>query len=102
MPESPRSQEPIILMQPPPLDPPEPPTPAHRAAMNLWEHLGELRHRLIVCVSWMALGLIPGVFAVNPVIAWLTRPLESHKLVFVHPTEAFTAQIKIAVCVSFL
>lgn len=68
--------------------------------MNFWEHLGELRQRLLTCIYCLAGGTLLGAFAVNPVIAWLARPVGT--LVFLHPTEAFAAQVKIAVGVSFL
>src|SRR5258706_2487908 len=68
--------------------------------MNVWEHLGELRQRLLVCIYALLAGTAFGAWAVNPVIAWLARPVG--QLVFIHPTEAFAAQVKIAVGVSFL
>jgi sec-independent protein translocase protein TatC len=68
--------------------------------MNVWDHLGELRRRLLICLSVLAAGLVAGVFAVNPVISWLARPVDV--LVFTHPTEAFTTQAKVALGVSFL
>jgi sec-independent protein translocase protein TatC len=69
--------------------------------MNFWQHLGELRQRLIRCIYVLLAGTIAGAFAVNPVIAWLVKPIHQ-PLVFVRPTEAFAAQVKIAVAVSFL
>ncbi len=68
--------------------------------MNLWDHLGELRRRLLVCVYVLLVGLVAGFFCVEPITQWLAAPVG--KLVFVHPTEAFAAQIKIAAGVSFL
>src|SRR5579872_5238986 len=68
--------------------------------MNLWDHLGELRRRLLICIYVLLAGLVAGVFAVQPITRWLAEPVG--RLVFIHPTEAFTAQIKIAVAVSFL
>jgi sec-independent protein translocase protein TatC len=68
--------------------------------MNLWDHLGELRRRLLICIYCMLAGTVAGVFAVDPVISWLARPVG--ELIFLHPTEAFTAQAKIALGVSFL
>src|ERR1700684_967015 len=68
--------------------------------MNVWDHLGELRRRLLICVYVLIGGTVFGAWAVNPVIAWLARPVGT--LVFLHPTEAFAAQVKIAVGVSFL
>ena len=68
--------------------------------MNVWDHLGELRRRLLICVYVLIAGTVLGAWAVNPVVAWLARPVG--QLVFVHPTEAFAAQVKIAVGISFL
>src|SRR5258708_15674674 len=68
--------------------------------MNVWDHLGELRRRLLICVYALIAGTVLGAWAVNPVIAWLARPVG--QLVFLYPTEAFAAQVKIAVGVSFL
>jgi sec-independent protein translocase protein TatC len=68
--------------------------------MNVWDHLGELRRRLLICVYVLMAGSVAGAFAVNPIIDWLARPVGT--LVFLQPTEAFAAQIKIAVGVSFL
>lgn len=68
--------------------------------MNVWEHLGELRKRLLTCLYVLAGGTAIGAFLVNPVIEWIAKPVG--QLVFVEPTEAFTAQIKVAVGISFL
>ncbi len=68
--------------------------------MNLWEHLGELRRRLLICIYALLAGLPAGVWLVGPVIAWLAKPVG--ELVFVQPMEAFTAQLEIAVGISFL
>jgi sec-independent protein translocase protein TatC len=68
--------------------------------MNVWDHLGELRRRLLICIYALIAGTGFGAWAVNPVIGWLARPVG--ELVFVHPTEAFAAQMKIALGVSFL
>lgn len=68
--------------------------------MNIWDHLGELRKRLLICIYVLLAGLPVGAFLVNPVIAWLSKPVG--ELVFVQPMEAFTAQLEIAVGVSFL
>ena len=68
--------------------------------MNIWDHLGELRQRLLICLYVLLGGLPIGAMTVNPIIAWLSRPVGT--LVFVQPMEAFTAQLEIAVGVSFL
>src|SRR6266700_8189847 len=68
--------------------------------MNVWEHLGELRKRLLICLYVLFAGLPVGAYFVSPIIAWLSKPVG--ELVFVQPMEAFTAQLEIAVGVSFL
>jgi sec-independent protein translocase protein TatC len=68
--------------------------------MNIWDHLGELRRRLVICVFVLMGGLPVGAYLVTPIIAWLSKPVGD--LVFVQPMEAFTAQLEIAVAVSFL
>jgi len=68
--------------------------------MNLWDHLGELRQRLLICLYVLFAGLPVGGFLVSPIIAWLSKPVGD--LVFIQPMEAFTAQLEIAVGISFL
>jgi sec-independent protein translocase protein TatC len=68
--------------------------------MNIWEHLGELRKRLLICLYVLLAGLPAGAYLVNPIIAWLSKPVG--QLVFVQPMEAFTAQLEVAMGVSFL
>jgi len=68
--------------------------------VNVWEHLGELRRRLLICIYTLLAGTVAGAFAVNPIIAWLAKPVGD--LVFLRPTEAFAAQVKVAVTCSFL
>jgi len=69
--------------------------------MNVWDHLGELRQRLLKCIYALLAGTAAGAFAVDPFIAWVSRPVGG-KLVFIDPTEAFSAQIKVAVGAGFL
>jgi sec-independent protein translocase protein TatC len=68
--------------------------------MNVWDHLGEIRRRLLICIYVLLAGTVAGAFLVNPVINWIAKPVKM--LVFIHPTEAFAAQVKIAVGISFL
>ncbi len=68
--------------------------------MNIWDHLGELRRRLLICLYVLLAGLPVGAYLVTPIITWLSKPVGD--LVFVQPMEAFTAQLEIAVGVSFL
>src|SRR5713101_140929 len=68
--------------------------------MNVWEHLGELRRRLLICLYVLLAGLPVGAYLVSPIIAWLSKPVGD--LVFIEPMEAFTAQLEVAAGVSFL
>jgi sec-independent protein translocase protein TatC len=65
------------------------------------EHLGELRQRLIISVSALALSLIPGWFASRPVQDFLQAPLakvlpEGSQIVNLTLTEAFGNRMRIA------
>ena len=68
--------------------------------MNLWDHLGELRRRLLICLYVLLAGLPVGGYLVGPIISWLSKPVGD--LVFIQPMEAFTAQLEVAAGVSFL
>jgi sec-independent protein translocase protein TatC len=68
--------------------------------MNIWDHLGELRRRLLICIYVLLAGLPAGAYLVTPIITWVSKPVGD--LVFIEPMEAFTAQLEIAVGVSFL
>src|SRR4051812_12619947 len=69
--------------------------------MNVWDHLGELRRRLLICLYALGLFTAAGAFLVDRTIAWLSKPIGG-TLVFIQPMEAFTAQVKVAVGISFL
>ena len=64
-------------------------------------HLGELRKRLIICVSALGLSLIPGWFASKPVQDFLQAPLnavlpEGSQIVNLTLTEAFANRMRVA------
>jgi sec-independent protein translocase protein TatC len=44
-------------------------------SMTLTEHLGELRHRLVICVIALTIGALVCVFAYEPILHFLLRPL---------------------------
>ena len=65
------------------------------------EHLGELRHRLIVCVIAIVLSMIPGWFISEPVQAFLQAPLdavlpEGSRIVNLSVTEGFSNRLRIS------
>lgn len=69
--------------------------------MELWEHLDELRSRLIRSFVWIALGMVVAWFAYG----WLwglfmapMKPLMEHngwKFIFTHVTEPFMLQLQV-------
>jgi len=73
----------------------------HDESMPLTAHLRELRYRLIVSVVAVLAGMM-AVFPYAPVvIGWLQRPLQQ-KLYFFSPTEAFWANLQVAMFGGFL
>lgn len=64
--------------------------------MSVIEHLEELRRRIVVSVLAITGGSVAGWFLVPPVLRFISRPIGG-RLVFVAPTEAFMAYLKLAV-----
>jgi sec-independent protein translocase protein TatC len=66
---------------------------------ELTDHLGELRHRLAICLMAFVPALV-GAFAVHGrLIELLTRPLpDDKKLVTLGVTEPFTTSVKVSLC----
>src|SRR5579875_179873 len=74
--------------------------------MTLWEHLAELRRRLLICAFAVVATSIAGYFLYNPVLHFMTGPYRAfyhhHKhlvtsdLVISSPAEGFTTRIKVA------
>ena len=66
--------------------------------MTLLEHLEELRRRIIVVVVCILAGAVAGFLLSKPVFELLRAPLPDayDRLVFLTPTAAFAAQLKIA------
>ena len=64
--------------------------------MPFWDHLEELRWRLIRCiVSVVALSIVAYVFSTQ-IMNFLTRPFPQ-KLIFLTPTGGFMIQIKVSI-----
>jgi sec-independent protein translocase protein TatC len=74
--------------------------------MTLFEHLAELRRRVLICAAAVILTSIAGYFLYNPVLHFMTAPyrafyhhhkhLISPNLVISSPAEGFTTRIKVA------
>lgn len=64
--------------------------------MSLIEHLAELRNRIIVTIIIIFLCAIGSYVFVDKIISFLTAPV-GKEMVFLSPTEAFLARIKVAI-----
>jgi len=73
----------------------------HDASMPLTAHLKELRYRLIISVVAVLAGMMVVFPSAPAVITWLQRPLQQ-RLYFFSPTEAFWANLQVAMFGGFL
>lgn len=70
---------------------------SHDREMTIFQHLEELRRRLIIATLATGVGmLIAAVFLTWPVMALLSEPAGEMKLVAIRPTETFTTYFKVA------
>jgi len=83
-------------------------TTEHRSAgghMTLWEHLAELRSRIVKCVIAVALGAVVGWVIFGPLLGFLQKPFcdlmhgENCDLIATGPLDAFTLRIQMSVYV---
>ena len=65
--------------------------------MTVFEHLEELRIRIIIAVATVVICSIGGYFVAEPVMKILASPLGDNKLVFLTPSEGFVTHIKISI-----
>jgi sec-independent protein translocase protein TatC len=75
--------------------------------MSFLEHLDELRKRLIVAISSIAVGFLIGLLFVDRVEAFVMRPLyeilpEGGSFIFTGPPEAFFIRMKIAALIGLM
>ena len=74
--------------------------------MTLFEHLAELRKRVLICAIAVVVTSVAGYFLYNPVLHFMTAPYRNfykhHKdmitsqLVISSPTEGFTTRLKVS------
>jgi sec-independent protein translocase protein TatC len=70
--------------------------------MELWEHLAELRARLIRSISYLGIGMVTAWMLFNPMFAFLKKPIDPimtqiHGIwVYRHITEAFMVRLQVS------
>lgn len=69
-------------------------------SLSFVEHLEELRSRLIVCLIVLVVTATAAYHFNDPLLRFLAAP--AGRLIFLNPTDAFTARIKIALWAGFL
>lgn len=86
---------------------PAPQEDSHRGTMTLFEHLAELRNRLIICIVAVMAGGIAVWFLYDPIIHFLLEPyhnftvhhrskdITNGSLVVTGPLEGFTTRLKV-------
>jgi sec-independent protein translocase protein TatC len=68
---------------------PEPePSDDQQGRMTLFEHLAELRKRLIICILAVALGTVVAWFFYDAIVRFMTRPY--HAFLLQHPSKDIT------------
>ena len=69
--------------------------------MSLTEHLSELRGRIIVILSAVGILFLAMYYFSPYLLALMQRPIGKHKLIFLSPTEAFFAHLKVSFYAAF-
>lgn len=77
---------------------------AKGGGMSLWEHIGELRKRIIYSLIVFGIGMIGGLFAAEPLYDYLVNaaPTEKLELHAFSPWDAIGLYMKFAVLISFI
>lgn len=70
--------------------------------MSLWEHLGELRKRLFICLGAATVTFFVALWQQDRILGFLVKPLQGHKLVFLSPAGGLVAVFKVAAYVGLL
>lgn len=72
--------------------------------MSVWDHIGELRKRIILILIVFAVGLVGGLFGAQPLFDYLVAaaPTEHLELNAFSPWDAIAIYMKFAVIISFV
>jgi sec-independent protein translocase protein TatC len=75
------------------------------AAMTFWDHLDELRKRLLRSVLFIVLGAIGGFWLARPAVDFLITPFRNQvegTLALLAPTDGFMIELKMAIMLGLL
>jgi len=78
---------------------------AEPAAMSFWDHLDELRKRILRSLAFVVLGAIAGFWLAAPAVDFLVRPFRDKvqgSLALLAPTDGFAIQVKLAIMIGIL
>lgn len=76
--------------------------PRNPDEMTLFEHLDELRQRLVIAVIALVIGIVIGTMFTTPVLRWLVEPLGETGPVSLSPTETPSVFFKIATMIGLV
>ncbi len=76
--------------------------PRNPDEMTLFEHLDELRQRLVKAIIALVIGIVAGTFFTTPVLKWLIQPLGEAGAVSLSPTETPSVFFKIALLIGLV
>lgn len=65
--------------------------------MTIWDHLGDLRKRIIIIAITVLVATVVCFAFVNDILELLIKPAPNLQLIFTSPPEALTAQIRLSV-----
>jgi sec-independent protein translocase protein TatC len=68
----------------------------NKAEMGFWDHVVELRHRLLVCAVVLVVSTVACFFFVEPAAQYLMEPVGDMTFVYLSPPELFMSYVRIA------
>ena len=65
-------------------------------SMTIWDHLGELRKRVIIILLTVMVAAVICFAYVDDILEFLLKPAPNLQLIFTTPPEALVAQVRLA------
>jgi len=70
--------------------------------MSIWDHLAELRRRVIYSLTLIILSSFTAYFFRTPIMNFIMKPSNNKSFIFIHPTEAFISYLKMSLFIGIL